>query len=82
MRNESVEGDGDISDDPAPAHTHDPAPAHTHDPAPSHTHDPAPSHTHDPAPSHTDDPAPAHTVVIRAREDLEIAGQVRSLLET
>lgn len=30
----------------------------------------------------SDGPAPAHTVVIRAREDLEIAGQVRSLLET
>ena len=81
-RNQAADGDADISDDPAPAHTHDPAPAHTHDPAPSHTHDPAPSHTHDPAPSHTDDPAPSHTVVIRAREDLEIAGQVRSLLET
>ena len=57
-RNQAADGDADISDGPAPAHTHDPAPAHT------------------------DDPAPAHTVVIRAREDLEIAGQVRSLLET
>ncbi len=85
-RNQAADGDADISDDPAPAHTHDPAPAHTHDPAPCpHPRPgarPPPSHTHDPAPSHTDDPAPSHTVVIRAREDLEIAGQVRSLLET
>jgi acetate kinase len=73
-RNEAADGDADISDDPAPAHADDPAPAHTEDPAPAHIDDPAPAHT--------DGPGAAHTVVIRAREDLEIAGQVRSLLET
>jgi acetate kinase len=73
-RNEAADGDADISGDSAPAHTDDPAPAHTDDPAPAHTDDPAPAHT--------DEPAVAHTVVIRAREDLEIAAQVRSLLET